>query len=130
MDPAQDYASTSQETLQPEVTEPAEPVEPEVSKKSAEPPAEPEIQVIRVPETRTTVFPAHISAGPLSHDVLLLTNAPDATSLVGEVRSKGDAGEWQSVTLVQEDVAANSELKVVRLPLTGNEQAEVRVRLA
>jgi hypothetical protein len=127
MDPAQDYASTSQETLQPEITEP---VEPEVYKDSAETPAEPEIQVIRVPETRTTVFPAHISTSLLSHDVLLLTNAPDATSLVGEVRSKGNAGEWQSVPLVQEDVAATSEMKLVRLPLTGNEQVEVRVRLA
>lgn len=127
VDDSQNYASISQETLQPDITEPAE-GEPEAPTETVEPPVESQIETIRVPETRKTMFPAQISISAFSHDVFLLTNAFTASDLVGEIRNKGNVGEWQSVALVEENVAPTSEMKLLRLPL--EEEAEIRVRLA
>lgn len=116
VDPA-NYASMD---VQPDITEPEVP-----AKDPTAPPVESDIETLRVPETRTIFYPAHISA-IVSCDVLLLTNA-SVTSLVGEIKNvKTD--DWQFMRFVQEDIAPTSEMKMVRLPVSS--EAEVRVHLA
>lgn len=124
-----DYASTYQQTLVPDASESNEP-EPSTEEAAAPPAEEAEdYETIRVPETLTTVFPAHLSATGVKNDVFILSSLRDLAGLVAEFKLGQKDADWQSVTLVEETVASDSDMSLVKLPLSGGE-AQVRIRLA
>lgn len=106
----------------------SEPTETAASTKEtgATPPVE--YETIRVPETRTTVFPAHLCANGVKHDVLLLSSLRDLAGLVAEYKLNEKDADWESVKLVEETVAPESDMSLIKLPMTG--EAQVRIRLA
>lgn len=126
-DRGKDYASTSQQTLVPDVSEPAEP--PASTKETAHPPPV-EYETIRVPETRTTVFPAHLSANGVKHDVFLLSSLRDLAGLVAEFKLDEKDADWESFKLVEETVTSDSDMSLVKLTMSGDGEAQVRIRLA
>lgn len=124
------YASTSQQTLVPDVAEPTEPAAPTAPrKKTADAPTE-EYGTIRVPETLTTVFPEHLSATGVKNDVFLLSSLRDLGCVVAEFKLGEKDAAWQSLTLVEQTVASGSDMLLVKLPMKGDGQAQVRIRLA
>ncbi|KAI5449320.1 hypothetical protein NCC49_004822 [Naganishia albida] len=125
-----DYASTSQQTLVPDVAKPTEPAAPSApSKKTADAPTE-EYETIRVPETLTTVFPEHLSATGVKNDVFLLSSLRDLGCVVAEFKLGEKDAAWQSLTLVEQTVASGSDMLLVKLLMKGDGQAQVRIRLA
>lgn len=76
------------------------------------------------------MFPAHVSASGVMHDVCLLTSLRDVAGFIAEFKHKEDPdASWKTATIVQEDVDANSEMSLIRIPMSGKVEVHVRIRL-
>lgn len=66
----------------------------------------------------------------MKHDVFLLSSLRDLAGLVAEFKLDEKDADWESFKLVEETVTSDSDMSLVKLTMSGDGEAQVRIRLA